>query len=302
MGWFDSLRRLFESKPEQRFIRRTTKDKWDVDELAKRLSIDRDQLTNLTPTYRQFSIPKRSGDKRTISAPQSELKQIQRTILRRLLTRLKSHPHATGFEQGHSIVTNANIHVGSAVVLRMDIKEFFTSTSSARIRHLFRLLGWDSKASELLMKLCTYQGGLPQGAPTSPRLSNLVNYSLDVRLSVLAEKIDAAYSRYADDITFSFNTDAHDLLSVAIRLTKKILAEYGYRLHQTRKLTIRRRHQCQKVTGLVVNEQVALPRKTRRWLRAVQHHHQTGRSISLTDQQLTGWLALQNMITTQAGL
>jgi len=300
MGFFDSLKRLFEPKPERQSVWRGASDKWDVHELAKRLNVDLDQLTNLTPTYHQFSIPKRSGGKRTILSPQSELKHIQRAILRRLLTRLKSHPKATGFERGHSIVTNANIHVGSTVVLRMDIKDFFTSTSSARIREMFRRLGWDSKASELLMKLCTYQGGLPQGAPTSPRLSNLVNCSLDVRLSALAEQNGAAYSRYADDITFSFNADAHALLSMTIRLTKEILAEYGYRLHQTRKLTIRRRHQCQKVTGLVVNDRVALPRKTRRWLRAVQHHRQTGRSISLTDQQLKGWFALQNMIATQA--
>lgn len=299
MGLFDSLKRLFESKPEQPSAKRAVEDKWDVNELGRRLNVSLDRLTNLTPTYHQFSIPKRSGDKRVISAPQTELKQMQRTILRRLLTRLKSHPHATGFERGHSIVTNANVHVGSAVVLRMDIKEFFTSTSSGRIKDLFRHLGWDSQASALLVKLCTYQGRLPQGAPTSPRLSNLVNYPLDARLSALAEKIGAGYSRYADDITFSFNTDAHGPLSAAIRLTKEILAEYGYRLHQTRKLTIRRRHQCQKVTGLVVNKRTALPRKTRRWLRAVQHHHQTGRSASLTNQQLTGWLALQNMIATQ---
>lgn len=301
MGLLDFLKRLFDTERQKYSRKPVFEDKWDVNELARRLGVSLDQLINLTPTYDQFSIPKRSGDKRIISAPRPELKQMQRAILRRLLTRLKSHPKAVGFERGHSIVTNAVMHVDSAVVLRMDIRGFFSSTSSARIRDFYRRLGWDSQASELLARLCTYKKGLPQGAPTSPRLSNLVNYPLDVRLSAVAEKIGAAYSRYADDITFSFKVDARSQVSAAIRLTKEILADYGYRLHQKRKLTIRRRHQCQKVTGLVVNKGVALPRKTRRWLRAVRHRHQIGRHASLNSQQLAGWLALQHMITTQTG-
>ena len=124
MGLFDALKRLFETEPEPRPAKRAVEDKWDISELTRRLNVSLDELTNLTPTYHQFSIPKRSGDKRVITAPEPGLKQMQRVILRRLLTRLKSHPNATGFERGHSIVTNAKMHVDSAVVLRMDIKEF----------------------------------------------------------------------------------------------------------------------------------------------------------------------------------
>ncbi|MCP4711590.1 MAG: hypothetical protein GY869_23475, partial [Planctomycetes bacterium] len=82
-------------------------------------------------------------------------------------------------------------------------------------------------------------------------------------------------------------------------MTKEILADYGYRLHQKKKLHIRRRHQCQKVTGLVVNEKVNLPRQTRRWLRAVEHHYAIDRAASITPEQLSGWRALRRMIHSQ---
>ena len=133
------------------------------------------------------------------------------------------------------------------------------------------------------------------------------------------------YTRYADDITFSFKNlevseidgffqnpktlehlprkvHGRDVLNSTIRFTKKILAEYGYILHIKQKLNIRRRHQQQKVTGLIVNEKVALPRKTRRWLRAVKNHLDNGKSASLTEKQFAGWQALQNMIDKQADL
>src|SRR5262249_44280484 len=151
------------------------------------------------------------------------LKTIQRRILRRLLGRLRCHPAATGFERGRSIVTNARAHVGKAVVVQMDLKDFFTSTTTRRVRKYFRKTGWNREAADLLIRLCTHQGGLPQGAPTSPRLSNLVNYRLDARLARLAgrrrlydprtgqrigsREIGAKYTRYADDLTFSFQSD-----------------------------------------------------------------------------------------------
>ena len=269
-------------------------------EMARRLDLDFEALAAVKPQYRRYTIPKRNGGLRAICAPDPELKKVQRRILRRLLKRLKSHPAATGFEAGRSIVTNANAHVGAAVVLRMDIKDFFTSTRKNRIRHYFLSIGWNRLAARLLTDLCTYHGGLPQGAPTSPRLSNLVNYRLDVRLAAVAKKLNAVYTRYADDMTFSFKTDRPLVVSKAIRQTKLILADYNYRIHHKLKLSIRRRHQQQKVTGLVVNERVNLPRKRRGWLRAVRHHQETGLAASLTQEQLAGWTAIEKMIAHQA--
>ncbi len=325
MGLLDFLKRLYSvAKPYQGPFGSTRRDfkpeeGMGVEELARRLGMDLAFLRAHQPSYHDFSVPKRSGGRRLISAPGQPTRALQRTIHHRLLRRLSAHPCATGFERGHSIVTNAVVHAARAVVLRMDLKDYFHSTSAARVYEYFRTVGWNREAGELLTTLCTRNGGLPQGAPTSPRLSNLVNYPLDARLVGLADKpyvyypetlqktgqiepggLNVAYTRYADDITFSFNCDSHNAVEDIIWMTKKIVAEYGYRLHQRRKLSIRRQHQSQRVTGLVVNDHVALPRRTRRWLRAVEHHLSTGRKASMTPQQFRGWQALQHMIDEQA--
>ncbi len=270
------------------------------DELARRLGIGEDELRACQPTYREFDVPKQSGGHRRICAPEPQLKALQRRILRRVIGRLRCHPSAVGFERGYSIVSNALYHARQAVVIRMDLKDFFGQTRAKRVRKYFQAIGWNREASKLLEKLCTHRGGLPQGAPTSPRLSNLVNHRLDARLAGLARKFGAAYSRYADDMTFSLGDDNASAIRALIRATKKIVDDEGYVLHQTRKLHIRRQHQRQIVTGLVVNDRVNLPRETRRWLRAVEHRLQTGRQATLTPDQLEGWRSLQSMIARQA--
>ncbi len=267
-----------------------------LDELARRLGMSPPELASIQAAYRQFTIPKRSGGHRRILAPQKELKSVQRRILRRLLALLVSHPAATGFERGRSIVTNASRHLGRAVVVRMDLRDFFDSTSARRVRRFFRRIGWNRPAARRLGELCTHRGALPQGAPTSPRLANLVNYRLDTRLNNLAAAFGATYTRYADDLVFSFDVDKRTQTRRLINLVKLIVREEGYRVHTRRKLHIRRRHQQQRVTGLVVNDRVNLPRRTRRWLRAVEHHHATGRSSTLTETQLSGWRAYASMI------
>jgi RNA-directed DNA polymerase len=166
---------------------------------------------------------------------------------------------------------------------------------------------------------------LPPGAPTSPRLSNLVNYRMDCRLAGLAkgskkgqeayyrnprtghqvlEKIPAdgiaTYTRYADDLTFSFPGEDPNPIHRVIFFVKQIAKDEGYEVHMKKKLQIRRRHDRQQVTGLVVNDRVNLPRSVRRRLRAVEHHHRTGRPATLTPTQLAGWKALQSMIASQS--
>ncbi|MBE0534363.1 MAG: RNA-directed DNA polymerase [Phycisphaerae bacterium] len=324
MGFFDFLKRLFSSEPERRAPRLVAPEPGlGPDELARRLGLSVQQLESTPCDYHEFAIRKRSGGTRQITAPNRQLKTVQRKILKRLLGRLCCHPCATGFEKRHSIVTNAAVHVGADAVLRMDMIAFFRMTTAERIRGYFYGIGWGKEATDLLIRLCTHNGALPQGAPTSPRLSNLVNIEMDTRLACWARKIGAAYTRYADDVTFSFpdldasapgpafdqnpktlesirRDEGDALITSTIRMTKKVLGEYGYELHNKRKLNIRRRHQQQRVCGLVVNEKVALPRRTRRWLRAVRHHHATGRRATLTAQQLAGWDALEHMIALQA--
>lgn len=322
MGLLDWLRGLFRPSPSRR-------DRFSppplppaetgltVEHLASRLAVTAEQLRSTPVSYSTFFVPKRSGGQRKILAPSPALKDVQRRILHRLLKRLRAHPAAKGFERGESIATHARLHARARVVLRLDIQDFFPSTRTEAVEHYFRRIGWNAEAAALLTRLCTHDGSLPQGAPTSPRLSNLLNYRLDARLSALAAAplgghnpktlapAGAAggatvYSRYADDITFSFDTEGHGRVNATLRFAKSIVEDEGYRLHTKKKLRVMRRHDRQTVTGLVVNDGVRLPRKTRRWLRAVEHRLATGGEATLTAEQLHGWRALQSMIESQA--
>lgn len=295
MGLLDSLKRMLGigervPPPDQGL---------SVEELSRRLDIRPVELQAIDITYRQFDIPKRTGGRRRINAPDDQLKQLQRRLLRRVLAKLKVHPAVTGFERGRSIALNAMLHAYRPVVVKMDIADFFDSTQAKRVHVFFRWVGWNKDAADLLTAWCTHNGGLPQGAPTSPRLSNLVNRHMDLRLDRFAGSCKASYSRYADDMTFSFDQDDRKMIQGVIRGTKAIVSDFGYRLHQKKKLRIMRGHDRQIVTGLVVNAGVNLPRPTRRWLRAVEHHIATGRDATITPEQLAGWRALQQMIQVQ---
>lgn len=288
-----------------------------VDELARRLGVSEPELRNLLVSYHPLTLPKRAGGVRILAVPNPALKAMQRRILRRLLRNLRAHPCVTGFERGHSIVTNARTHVGQELVIKLDLKDFFGGTSAARVERYFHRIGWNADAAALLVRLCTHEGGLPTGAPTSPRLSNLVNYRLDARIEALARCYGMSYSRYADDLTLSGPAIQHfphhnpkTLAPLApesparvndvINRVKRIVARDGYTLHTDKKLRIARRHDRQIVTGLVVNEKVQLPRATRRWLRAVEHRLAKSGEATLSPAQLAGWRALAAMVAKQA--
>ena len=162
-----------------------------MDQLLGRLGLSGAQLQGVDPAYREFTIPKRSGGQRHILAPTPALRAVQRTILRRLLNKLKVHPAAVGFQRGESFVTNARRHCQRAVVVRLDVRDFFASISAPRVEGYFRAIGWNRTVARRLTQLCTWDGKLPPGAPTSPRLSNLVNYELDARLAGLVAAYNA---------------------------------------------------------------------------------------------------------------
>jgi RNA-directed DNA polymerase len=299
MGFFDFLKKALTPSADAEQSARPAGVR-TVDELAARLGLTTDALRAVSPQYTEYTIPKKSGGKRKICAPAAPLKAVQKTINCRLLARAKRHPAASGFERKQSIVTNAVRHMGRAVVVRMDLKDFFPSIRADRIKKYFGAIGWNADAAALLTHICTYNGGLPQGAPTSPALSNLVNYRLDNRLQKLADVTKATYTRYADDLTFSFAADDRERIATTINCVKAVVEAEGYQLHMKRKLHVRRRHQRQVVTGLVVNAGVRLPRETRRWLRAVEHRAAKGGNVTLTPEQLHGWRALQKMVAKQA--
>lgn len=271
--------------------------RFGLDELVTRSGLSLETLRDTLPTYRSVSIPKRSGSgERVLRVPDDAAKAVQRRLLHGVLDRVPVHPAAHGFERGRSIVTNARPHARRPVVIRMDVVDFFGTTSARRVRRLFRVLGWDAETADILTRLTTDGGSLPQGAPSSPRLANLVNVRLDARLTALAQALGADYTRYADDLTFSFSEVRPGAIADLIGGSRRIVRHEGYRLHLDRKLQIRRGHHRQSVTGLVVNDHVALPRTRRRWLRAVAHHLETGRPATLTEDQLAGWRAFQAMI------
>ncbi len=289
--------RAVRSRPRDVYLATAlTTPRLDVNELSRRLGVTAEELRGARAAYARFSIPKRAGGQREILAPDSDTKALQRRILHRLLARVPIHPACHGFERGRSIVSNATPHVGRPVVLRLDVRDFFATTSTRRVRRLYRVLGWDREAAAILARLTTFSGGLPQGAPTSPRLANLVNVRLDARLAGLASARGAVYTRYADDLTFSFADDDPESIHDVIRASKRFLRQEGYALHEGRKLRIRRRHERQLVTGLVVNVRPALPRARRRWLRSVEHHLRAGRPATLTESQLRGWRAFELMV------
>ena len=270
-----------------------------INELARRLGMEVDELKRFDPSYTRTSIPKKRGGQRTLHVPNDKTKQLQRRILRLLLKGLKTHEAATGFEPGKSIAHNAAAHVGQAVVIKMDIKDFFSETADQRVEQYFRRVGWDAECAALLARLVTYKGGLPQGAPTSPRLSNLVNYVLDCQIQRYVERRQGTYTRYADDITVSYPEDRPKAVRGTLQTVRRVCRRHGYTVHMRGKLRILRRHQQQRVTGLVVNDKVQLTREKRRWLRAVKHRMETTGKATITEEQLAGWLALERMIEQQ---
>jgi retron-type reverse transcriptase len=298
-SWIGSLF-AFPSPPPKTSTVPSPRNLLGVKQLCNRLGVSLEEIESaLTGKYWWHRIPKRRGGTRLLYSPRPALKSLQRTILRKLLAKLPVHPAAKGFRRGESVVTHAKLHVGRKLVVRIDIRDFFSATRSARVYQYFHKIGWDYRATATLLRACCHRRGLPQGAPTSPALSNLVNYGMDARLAGLALHSGAIYSRYADDIIFSFNRDKHRFVKGVVRRIAKILRSYHYQIHGMPKLQYMRRHQRQSITGLVVNEKLQLPRKVRRWLRAVEHHHGTGRPGTLTPEQLAGWQAYRRMIERQ---
>ena len=204
--------------------------------------------------------------KRWIEAPDAELKILQRRLLDRLLYELEPTRWAHGFTKGKSIVSNAAEHCGRQWVVSLDIKDFFPSVSRQQVAEVLGELLPDESECQLVADLVTRRGRLPQGAPTSPHLANLVVRSMDDRLNEMARSLDWNYTRYADDMSFSGDVEPRSILSEG----RKIVSAAGFKLSE-RKTTMRGQHQRQSVTGLVVNEKLALPREKRRRLRAMLH-------------------------------
>ena len=214
--------------------------------------------------YRTFSIPKRNGGERVISAPYPSLKQVQDWIYRVLLLPRTQLPDcAVGFIPGKSIVDNATPHIGSKYLLKMDLRDFFPSINLSRIIAAFQYLGYYPRMAYYLARLCCEEDHLPQGAPTSPILSNIVAKHLDMRLSGLAERYGFVYTRYADDLTFS-----GDWIPVKfIESVSTIAVEEGFMINQE-KTKIIGPWSRKIITGVSISSgRPCIPRATKRFVR-----------------------------------
>lgn len=247
--------------------------------------------------YVEFEVPKATGGTRRIAAPRKPLRTAQRTILEKILAKVPVHDAAHGFVSGRSTVTNARAHLEASVVVKMDLVDFFPSIHYRRVVGLFESLGYPTEVAEPLAGLCTYRptlddgsmvwpGLVPQGAPTSPAVTNLICRRLDARLRALASKMGATYTRYADDLTFSFaeeperRAESLEAKDGAHEPTKRsslgrffwwvdqICQQEGF-TENTKKRRVLRRSSRQLVTGIVVNEHLAIPRRERRRFRAI---------------------------------
>jgi retron-type reverse transcriptase len=247
--------------------------------------------------YRKFYIPKKSGGKRLISAPMPRLKSVQYWILENIFNKVAIHPAVHGFALQRSIISNAQPHIGKSVVLNIDVKDFFPSIHYKRVKGLLQQLGFSEKISVIIALLCTEavteeviidgqnyfvqkgQRVLPQGAPTSPAITNILCYKLDKRLQGLANKNQCNFTRYADDITFSFDNPQTNAQQLVWRI-KKVLTDEGFTVHPD-KIRIMRKGAHQEVTGIVVNEKAGIPRKKLRQFRAVLHQLKTKEASAL---------------------
>lgn len=237
---------------------------YDQEHLGKLLGVKLEYLygvsNNSTPYYRKFEIKKKSGKIRTIHEPLPLLKEIQKWIYVNILSNVEVSRYAKGYVKGLSIKDNAKFHKRQKKVLCMDIKEYFPSISEWKVYNLFISLGYREEVAMMLCKLCTYEGYLPQGAPTSPILSNIITKKLDEKIFDICIKINAniRYSRYADDMTFSGDFDQN----ILIKEIRRVAYEEGFKINDL-KTRVSANNKCQKVTGIVVNEKLQISRQDR---------------------------------------
>jgi RNA-directed DNA polymerase len=287
--------------------------------------------------YQSWEIPKRDGGKRTITAPKRELKAAQRWVLANVVERLPVHGAAHGFVAGRSILTNALAHRAADLVVKVDVKDFFPSVTWPRVKGLLRKGGLPENTATLLALMATeaprevvqFRGktlyvakgprALPQGAPTSPALTNALCLKLDKRVSAMAKRLGFIYTRYADDLTFSWRKvkggkgakakkQADAPVAVLLARVKSILEAEGFTVHPD-KTRVLRKGGKQRVTGLVVNEApegvpgARVPREVIRRLRAALHNREQGKpgKPGETLEQLKGMAAFIHMTDEAKG-
>ena len=230
--------------------------------------------------YNTFQIVKKDGSKREISAPKEEWKTIQRKLAAVLTAVYDKKPCAYGFVAGRNCIDNAKHHVRKRLVFNIDLKDFFSQIHFGRVRGMLMSKPYCIKeeAATTIAQIACANGRLPQGAPSSPIITNMIAAPLDNALMRLAKKANCVYTRYADDITFSTYKTEFDQAIVCTdngvtRIgdeLEAILEKHSFEVNP-KKVTLRSYHYRQEVTGLTVNEFPNLRRDYTRRLRAILH-------------------------------
>jgi hypothetical protein len=240
----------------------------------------------------------RRGKRRLLEMPKQRLKAIQRRLLHEILDHVPPHDAVHGYRRGRSLATYVGPHVGHALVLRFDLRDFFPSIHAGRVNAFFRTAGYPAPVARLLTGLCTNvvphdvldavpRGGLddvpqpdrqplrrahlPQGAPTSAALANLCAYRLDCRLAGLARSVGARYTRYADDLAFSGDERLERSARRFQVAVCRIALEEGFEVH-ARKTRFMRRSVRQQLCGVIVNARPNVPRAEYDRLKAILYN------------------------------
>lgn len=262
----------------------------DFEDVAKLLEVSDSELADYLynfeedEKYQTFTIPKRSGGVREISAPISQIKYLQWKLNQVLQIVYDPKPSAHGFVLEKNIVTNAQAHAGKRFILNLDLKDFFPSIHFGRVRELFMAEPYElpSLVATTLAELCCYHNRLPQGSPTSPVISNMICAKMDVQFQSLAKNYQCTYTRYADDLTFSttrkkfpsnlavFKGEEHEKQLLLGEAIIDIITENGFAVN-FKKVRLQSNDHHQEVTGLTSNEFPNVRRTLIREVRAMLH-------------------------------
>ena len=242
---------------------------YDQEHLALLMGKDYSYLlstsNSTSSNYKKYNLPKRHGGFRIIMEPYPSLKEVQEWILKNILNPIKDifvAKNAKAYISGRSIKDNVKLHCNKELVLNIDLKDFFGTISFKMVLNFFLSLGYSKAVAVMLTNLCTCYGSLPQGAPTSPMLSNMIFKPVDDIIFSYCRSNKIIFSRYADDMTFSGDFNVHALLY----FLNEILFRTGFRINYKKTKTYRK-YQRQLVTNVVVNKRPHVRKKNLRSLR-----------------------------------
>lgn len=223
---------------------------------------------NLEKHYHNVFIPKSDGSKRKLSVPDLILKKVQKSIADNILTQYPVSKYAKAYKPGASVQHNAQPHVGKKKLLKLDIENFFDSIFYSQVKNIvFHKEKFSEPIRILLTMLCYRKESLPQGAPTSPAITNIIMFDFDEKIGDFCEKKNIAYTRYCDDMTFSGEFDEREIIS----FVKDELRGLGLFL-KTRKTAVVSASKCQTVTGIVVNEKLNITKEYKKNIRQEMYY------------------------------